>query len=107
MVPQDGGFIDGDTRVGTVIDTLGEIQTSRRLRSDDVISEPFMRDHTAFDTFADFVDASPWSLSEPRRIDDVPRDALDDYVERTTEFQSWDEMETQAAEEAIVEQYLF
>jgi len=107
MATRVADLSDIEDRVGSMLDRLGELRACRRLRSDAVISQPFMRDHTAFDSFAEFVERSPWSLADHGAIRDVSRDALDDYVESTTDFGSWEEMETRAAEEALVEQYLF
>lgn len=96
-----------ESRASAMLDKLWELQTSQRVSSDAVISQPFMRDHTEFDSFVDFVDRCPWSITNPSSIREVPRDELDDYVATTTDFETWEEMETQAAEEALVEQHLF
>lgn len=106
-MPSPGGLLaDVASSVGTLQERLAALQASRRVRSDAVISRPFMREHTRFDAFAEFVEASPWSPADPADIREVPRDALDDYVAATTDFETWEELETRAAEEALIEQHL-
>jgi hypothetical protein len=103
----------GEGHLGRFLEWLGEVQTGRRVGSDAVVSEPFVREHTAYDTFEEFVEDGPRSLPDPDDVDDVgsfeavDRDRLDDHVSATTDFETWEEMETRAAEEALLEHHLF
>ncbi len=89
-----------------VIDRIGNVRAGTRVSSGAVFSDPFVRDHTRFDSFAEFCERSPWSLREPDDIRDVDREQLDEYVEETTDFETWDEMDTLAAEEEIIDQVM-
>ena len=106
MDPRDIELADLPPWTRAVLDRIGEARVNDRLAADALVSEPFMRQHTDFESFAGFCEASPWPLEEPREIRSVPRRHLDRYVERTTDFESWNAMRTRAAEEAIVEQYV-
>lgn len=101
---QIGDLEDLEGRLQAAVDRIGELQAGTRVRSDEFFSEPFMRDHTQFDSFPAFCEASPWSLEEPRHVHRVDDRRLDAYVAETTDFESWEGMKTQAAEEAIVDQ---
>ncbi|MDS0282318.1 hypothetical protein [Haloarcula onubensis] len=95
---------DLEDRLSDALDRLGELQAGTRVSSDAFFSEPFMRNHTEFDSFVAFYEHAPWSLTEPTDVQGVPRQALNDYVAATTDFESWEAMKTQAAEEEIIDQ---
>lgn len=101
---QIGGLEDLEETLVTAVDRIGELQAGTRVRSDEFFADPFMADHTEFGSFTAFCEHSPWSLEEPREIRHVDRQRLDTYVADTTEFESWEAMKTQAAEEEIVDQ---
>ncbi|MFB6131321.1 MAG: hypothetical protein ABEJ28_10930 [Salinigranum sp.] len=95
-----------EARVTATIDRLGDLQAGSRVEADAYFSRPFMRAHTQFDSFAAFCDRSPWTLEDPEDIEDVPGSRRDRYVAATTDFATWEEMQTQAAEEEIVDQLI-
>lgn len=81
-----------------------ELQAGTRVDSDEFFSEEFMRSHTQFDSFHAFYRESPWTLDEKCSIDELPNERLDAYVAGTTEFETWEEMKTRAAQEEIFDQ---
>lgn len=99
---QIGGLDDLKERFDEAMETIVEYQLGTRVDSDEFFSEPFMEDHTEFDSFRAFCDESPWTLDTPEDIQSVPSSELDGYVSKTTDFETWEEMKTTAAEEAIV-----
>ena len=101
---QVAGLEDLKDRVGTALDRIAELQMGTRIQSDAFFSEPFMDDHTEFDSFAAFCEQSPWTLEERRDIQDVTCERLDEYVAERTDFETWERMKTQAAEERIIDQ---
>ncbi|MFB6166549.1 MAG: hypothetical protein ABEJ31_15425 [Haloarculaceae archaeon] len=90
--------------VETVLDRIGDVQAGRRVNSDAAFSDPFVRDHTQFDSFEAFRAASPWSPERDGDLRDGDRERLDAYVARTTDFETFAEMERVAAEEEIIDQ---
>lgn len=101
---QVAGLEDLENRVGKALDRLAELQMGTRIQSDAFFSRSFMAAHTEFDSFAAFCNQSPWALDEQRDIQHVPRDSLDEYVADRTDFETWEAMKTQAAEEEIIDQ---
>ncbi|MGQ3412125.1 hypothetical protein [Natrinema versiforme] len=101
---QRGGLEDLEGRLRTAISRISELQAGMRVTSDEFFSDPFMCEHTQFRSFPAFCEASPWSLERPRTIQRVNRRRLDAYVAETTDFESWEAMKTQAAEEEIIDQ---
>jgi len=100
------GADDLKSRLTAALDRLGELQAGTRVSSDGFFSRPFMREHTEFDSFGTFCDQSPWSFDTTNDIQDVPCHRLNEYVARTTDFDSWEGMKTQAAEEEIIDQII-
>ncbi|WP_226481589.1 hypothetical protein [Natrinema amylolyticum] len=98
-----GDLVDLEGRLQTAVARIGTLQAGTRVRSDDFFSESFMRDHTQFDSFTAFCEASPWSLEDSRNIRHVRGRRLDTYVADMTDFEDWEAMKTQAAEEEIVD----
>ena len=103
---QVAGLEDLQDRVGTALDRIGELQAGTRVQSDALFSHPFMDNHTEFTSFAAFCEESPWVLDNRSDIQNVPREQLNDYVATTTDFESWEGMKTQAAEEEIIDQII-
>ncbi|WP_226041062.1 hypothetical protein [Natrinema sp. DC36] len=97
------GLADLEDRLETAADRIGEFRAGTHVSFSEFFSDAFMRDHTQFDSFAAFCEASPWSLEESRDIQHVDRQQLDAYVADATAFENWDAMKTQAAEAEIIE----
>lgn len=100
---QVAGLADLEDRLGTALERIGELQAGTRVQTDTFFSGEFMDAHTEFDSFAAFCDRSPRPLDDVGDVQDLPRERLDEYVAATTEFESWEEMKTGAAEEAIID----
>ncbi|WP_430639490.1 hypothetical protein [Haloferax volcanii] len=93
-----------EERVGNALNRIGELQAGTRVQSDDFFSHPFMRDHTEFDSFDAFCEQSPWTFDDAADVRNVSRDRLNEYIVATTDFETWEGMKTQAAEEEIIDQ---
>jgi len=102
MEIQVGGLDDLEARVADALERIGELQAGTRISSDAFFSEPFMREHTEYDTFAAFCEDGPWEATEGEAVRELPAEKLDDHVASTTEFEDWEAMKTAAAEAEIV-----
>lgn len=100
---QVAGLDDLEARIGNALDRIGELQAGTRVQSDVFFSQPFMREHTQFDSFAAFCAQSPWPLDDVGDIQDLSRARLNEYIATTTEFETWEGMKTRAAEEEIID----
>lgn len=97
------GELDGlERRVDAALDRIGELQAGTRVNTESFFPESFMRDHTEYDSFDAFREDGPWSPASADQVEAVPTEELDEYVAATTEFESWESMKNQAAEEEIV-----
>ncbi|GGK76413.1 MULTISPECIES: hypothetical protein [Haloarcula] len=101
---QVAGLEDLEERVRKAADRIGELQAGTRVHSDTFFSQQFMRNHTEFDSFDSFCTQSPLTLNDISDVQDAPRDQLNEYIAATTDFETWEGMKTQAAEEDIIDQ---
>jgi len=90
--------------MGDAFDSIQMDGPNRRVQSATLFSQPFMRDHTEFESFDSFCAHSPWSIDTVCGVQNVSRTQLDDYVAETTDFETWEAMKTRAAAEEIVDQ---
>lgn len=72
---------------------------------DDFYTSDFMQKHTRFASFDEFCRQSPWKIHTWSELGRTRRYKLDSYVNKTTTFNSWKEMQTQAALKHIFERY--
>ncbi|MFD1643874.1 hypothetical protein [Halohasta litorea] len=103
---QVAGLEDLEEKVETALTRIDELQAGTRVTSDTFFSQPFMRDHTEFDSFSAFCTESPWPVDDIGDLQAISRDPLNDYIATTTEFETWETMKTQAAEEEIIDQII-
>lgn len=57
----------------------------------------FIQESTQFDSFGEFHQQSPWEMETWDEIQQIPSTQLDVYVADSTQFDSWEEMKSQAA----------
>jgi hypothetical protein len=57
-----------------------------------VFPASFMRCYTPAETFAAFMETSPWDVASLEEFGAIPDEDLDAYVDAQTEFPSWEEM---------------
>ncbi|MFC6977309.1 hypothetical protein ACFQL1_25410 [Halomicroarcula sp. GCM10025709] len=100
---QVAGLEDLEEKVGDALDRIGELQAGTRIQSETFFSQQFMREHTEFNSFEAFCTQSPWNLDSIGDVQDLSREQLNEYIDDTTEFQTWEGMKTQAAEEEIID----
>lgn len=101
---QVAGLEDLEEKVGNALERIAELQAGTRVRSDTFFSRQFMRDHTEFESFGAFCTQSPWNLDGISDVQKISRDQLNEYINDTTDFETWEGMKTQAAEEEIIDQ---
>jgi len=100
---QVAGLEELEESVEDALSRISELQAGTHVASDTFFSQQFMRNHTEFDSFATFCNQSPWPLDDIGDVQDVSRDQLNEYIAATTDFETWEGMKTQAAEDEIIE----
>ena len=69
---------------------------------ENVTSESFVRRHTQFESVDEFCVASPSDDDTTGGIQRLPSEERDEFVARTTEFETWAEMKRSGAVEDLV-----
>jgi hypothetical protein len=66
---------------------------------DEIFPQSFMRRHTHYQTIQEMLDASPWKVKNQADFAAIPDAPWDEFVQKSTRFRSWKEMQETAAEE--------
>lgn len=69
---------------------------------DDVFPDSWIESHTEYDSIQDFIDAGFDDRYDA--FTEIPRDELDRWVDRETQFSDWDEMQTEAGQAWLQQQ---
>lgn len=85
------------TRVRAVIEQAVAPETLNSYDRDTFFSDSFIQHHTEFESFDAFCQASPSDRASIGGIQRLPDDERDDFVARTTEFETWSEMKEGSA----------
>lgn len=88
-----------------LIDKLDEIQESvnnldgQQVSFDELFPRPFMQRHTDADDIEEFFERSQWNIDSNEDFEAIPEIELDRYVDQHSEFRTWEQMQTKAANE--------
>lgn len=64
----------------------------------------FMRVHSGFDSFDQFLDESPWTVETHDDFEEIPTARFDEYVAEHTTFDTWEAMLSTAGRQWVIEQ---
>lgn len=92
-------------RISTIYVEKIDEKYNQHDQPDDFYTSNFMQKHTRFASFDEFCRQSPWKIHIWSELERVPGYKLDSYVNKTTTFDSWEEMQTQAALTHIFERH--
>ena len=82
-------------------DRLRRIDGAPSVELSKLFNPEFMRSHTSHSSFAAFVEASPFKVSIEEEFNAIPDAEWDKYVQSSTRFNSWAEMQKRAAAEWV------
>lgn len=67
-----------------------------------LFTDNFMKSFTEFTSLEEFFDESPWRVESDDDFEAIPADEFDAYVDKHTDFDSWDAMLRAAGREYIL-----
>lgn len=79
-----------------------EKDLSGGISMDILLNPEFMEKYTKFASFDDMLDKSGFVIKTQEDFQKIPDYIWDDYIKGNTDFQTWDELQRQAAEEYTV-----
>lgn len=68
----------------------------------ELFTDNFMTSYTEFSSLEEFFDESPWVVESESDFEAIPADKFDTYVDKHTDFDSWDAMLHAAGREYIL-----
>lgn len=86
------------------IEDLGE---EREVSFEELFTEEFMEENTDFSSIDDLLEAGGFHADTNEEFEAIPEDELDAHVAKTTRFETWEEMLSEATEQYISEQLGF
>lgn len=95
-----------ESHIGPAVVAIRGEQPSPSVDLGEFFSPQFMQQYSEFSTFAEFRNTCPWDFTHRDDIDAIPPPALDQFVTRTTGFDSWRAMRNRAAELELRQQFL-
>jgi len=86
--------------MGVEIEGLDELEKQLEQLADleggvpmeELFTSEFMLMYTEFGSFEEFIEASKWTVENQEDFEAIPGDDFDEYVEKHTEFSSWEAM---------------
>ena len=78
-----------------------ELDGTHQVPLKDLLTGEFMRKHSRFSSFRRFLDASPFKVETSEDFDAIPDAEMDAYVSSETDFDSWEDMLSDATQEYV------
>jgi hypothetical protein len=76
-----------------------ELDGKHQVSFDNIFTNSFMRKYTSVSNFDEFLTAGGFEVNSEEDFEAIPDDDMDNYVRKSTEFSSWQEMLNTAGEE--------
>jgi hypothetical protein len=70
----------------------------------ELLNDDFISEHSSFASFDELLAASPFKVETKEDFEAIPDVAWDTYIAANTSFESWEEMQHQAAGEYLAKQ---
>jgi hypothetical protein len=85
------------TRLATVFERATTPETNATYETDGFFPQPFVRRNTQFESLEEFCRACPCERDTVGGVQRLPAEQRDEFVDATTQFESWTEMKRSAA----------
>ena len=86
---------------------IADYKSGQEVNLDEFFTPTFMQEHTQFESFERFREQCPQNPKTEKELTNIPERELNSYVKNTTEFESWQTMQDQAAQEEIISHLTF
>jgi hypothetical protein len=70
----------------------------------ELLNDDFIAEYSSFSSFDDLLAASPFKVETKEDFEAIPDAEWDTYIGANTSFESWEDMQRQAASEYLVKQ---
>lgn len=94
------GFDEFEKSLQNVVDTVESIN-GVEIDLNDLLSPSFMSRHSNFSSFSEFMEAGNFHYENAEEFEAIPDESLDAFVKSQTDFETWEDMLSEAATEHV------
>ena len=76
-----------------------ELDGTHSVSFEDLFTTPFMKKYTQFQSIEEFFSSSSFNVTSQEDFEVIPEEDMDAYVASNTNFETWENMLSKAAEE--------
>jgi len=99
------GFEDAKRRLDDVAKRAAELDGKQQtVPLSELLNNDFIAEHSSFASFDDLLAASPFKVETKEDFEAIPDAEWNTYIAANTSFESWEEMQQQAASEYVAKQ---
>ena len=80
---------------------------SQNIPLKELLSNSFMKEYTSFNSIRELFKASGFQINSIEDFDNIPLSELDNYISKTTDFDSWEDMISEATNQYVLEKLDF
>lgn len=91
-------------RMQQAVEDLGE---ERCVSFEELFTEEFMEENTDFSSIDDLLEAGGFHADTNEEFEAIPEDELDEHIARTTKFETWEDMLSEATQQYLTDQLGF
>lgn len=86
-----------DSGLKRLQENLQQLNATQDASFSELFNSEFMANHTKYPSFQAMVEASPFDVKSAENFKAIPDDQWDVFIRKATQFDSWHEMQKEAA----------
>jgi hypothetical protein len=99
------GFDEVQNRLEDMAERAAELDGKQRtVPLSDLLNDDFISEHSSFASFNELLAKSPFKVETKEDFEAIPDAKWDSYIAANTSFESWEEMQHQAATKYLAKQ---
>lgn len=96
------GFDEFEKKLKKIQSDVNKLSGERTVSFDELFNSDFMDKHTKFQSFEELLKGGGFVVNSPEDFAAISDDEFDKHISKTTDFDSWGDMQSRAAEEYYV-----
>ena len=101
------GFDDLQQELEQMQQAVEDLGEERSVTFEELFTEVFMEEYTNYSSIDELLEAGGFHAETNEEFDAIPEEELDAHIAKTTNFDSWEEMLSQATGQYISDQLEF
>lgn len=96
------GLDEFQKKINRMADNASAMHGTHSVSFESLFTSSFMKEFTSFNSMQDFLDSSGFRIESQEDFEAIDDEAMDQYVARTTKFDSWENMMGEAAKQYAI-----